>query len=201
MLFNRRFSNLFTTTFITALTALTSQAVLAGWTLDSDASSLYYVTSKAASVSEVNSLGGLSGGINDDGNAEVTISLGTVDTAIEIRNERMRDIVFEVASYPLASVSLMTDVSMLKSLAAGESMSMAYEATVDLHGATQVVTLDVLVSGLKEGGLLVTLARPLIIHAAAFGLADSVEQLREIAGLPSINNNVVVDFTLQFDAD
>jgi len=49
MLFNRRLSNLFTITFITALSALTSQAVLAGWTLDSDASSLYYVTSKAAS--------------------------------------------------------------------------------------------------------------------------------------------------------
>lgn len=201
MLFNRRFSLLLSTTFTAVISAMTSQAAFAGWTLDSGASSLYYVTSKAAAVSEVNSLGGLSGGINNDGNAEVTISLGTVDTAIDIRNERMRDIVFEVATYPLASVSLMADVSMLESLEAGETMPMAYEATVDLHGATQVVTLNVLVSGLKEGGLLVTLARPLIINAAAFGLADSVEQLREIAGLSSINNNVVVDFTLQFDAD
>jgi len=47
----------------------------------------------------------------------------------------------------------------------------------------------------------VVLAKPLIINAATFGLSVAVEQLREIAGLPSINNNVVVDFTLQFDGD
>jgi len=51
----------------------------------------------------------------------------------------------------------------------------------------------------KEGGLIVTLARPLLINAALFGLASGVEELREIAKLPSINPNVIVDFTLQFD--
>jgi len=56
-----------------------------------------------------------------------------------------------------------------------------------------------LITGQQDGGLLVTLSKPLIVHANTFGLAEGVEELREIAGLPSINNNVVIDFTLQFD--
>ena len=178
-----------------------SQAALAGWSLNGDASSLYYVTSKAAAISELNSFGELSGSITDDGSASVAISLGSVDTAIDIRNERMRDIVFQVATYPLATVSLAADAGRLNSLEAGDSYMATYDATIEMNGMQQTVALEVVVSGLKGGGLLVALARPLILNVAVFGFAEGVEQLREIAGLPSINNNIVVDFTLQFDAD
>jgi hypothetical protein len=178
-----------------------SQHVQAGWTLDGATSNLYYVTSKAASVSELNSFEELSGNIADDGSASVSIMLGSVDTAIDIRNERMREIVFQVETYPLATVSLSADAMELNSLSAGDSIRTTYEAILDLHGMVQTLSLDVVVTGLKGDGLQVDLARPLILNAASFGFADEVEQLREIAGLPSINNNVVVDFTLQFDAD
>lgn len=191
---------IFRFTFIVSLMIL-SQSALAGWSLNGDASSLYYVTSKAAAVSELNSFGELSGSIADNGKASVAISLGSVDTAIDIRNERMREIVFQVSSYPLATVSLSADPAQLGALDAGDSVMATYDATIDLHGTQQSMALDVVVTGLKGGGLLVSLTRPLIVNAASFGLAESVEQLREIAGLPSINNNVVVDFTLQFDAD
>jgi polyisoprenoid-binding protein YceI len=178
-----------------------SQQLQAGWTLDGATSNLYYVTSKAAAVSELNSFEELSGNIADDGSASVSIMLGSVDTAIDIRNERMREIVFQVETYPLATVSLSADAMELNSLSAGDSIRTTYEAILDLHGIVQTLSLDVVVTGLKGGGLQVVLARPLILNAASFGFADEVEQLREIAGLPSINNNVVVDFTLQFDAD
>jgi polyisoprenoid-binding protein YceI len=178
-----------------------SQPVQAGWALDGGSSSLYYVTSKAAAVSELNSFGELSGSIADDGRASVSIMLGSVDTAIDIRNERMREIVFQVATYPLATVSLSADANQLNNMTAGDTVRTTVEAMLDLHGMVQPLTLDLVITGLKEGGLQVSLARPLILNASTFGLAEGVEQLREIAGLPSINNNVVVDFTLQFDAD
>ena len=69
-----------------------------------------------------------------------------------------------------------------------------------LAACQQTMSVELAVTKLRGGGLLVSLAKPLIVNAASFGLAESVEQLREIAGLPSINNNVVIDFTLQFDA-
>ncbi len=178
-----------------------SQAGFAGWTLNSEGSSLYYVTSKAAAISELNTFGELNGTIDDDGNASVTISLASVDTAIDIRNQRMQEIVFQVANYPLASISLTANGARLAASNPGQSFMASYDATIDIHGTKQTMTVELAVTKLSDGGLLVTLAKPLIVNAASFGLAESVEQLREIAGLPSINNNVVVDFTLQFDAD
>lgn len=180
--------------------SVSGQAGMAQWTLNADASSLYYVTNKAAAVSEMNSFTRLGGAIQADGSASVSIYLDSVDTAIDIRNERMRDIVFQVSNFPLATVTVNTDAAMLRSMDAGKSMRTMTDATIALSGAEQTVSIDVVITGLQDGGLLVSLARPLIINAASFGLADEVEQLREIAGLPSINNNVVVDFTLQFDA-
>jgi len=111
----------------------------------------------------------------------------------------MREIVFQVASFPLATVNLQAE--QINTMSAGDTRMQTYDAVVDLHGIEATVSVEVMVTALKNGGLLVSLARPLIINAGTFGLADSVEQLREIAGLPSINNNVMVDFTLQFDAD
>lgn len=178
-----------------------SQAGFAGWTLNSEGSSLYYVTSKAAAISELNTFGELNGKIDDNGNASVTISLASVDTAIDIRNQRMQEIVFQVANYPLASISLTANGARLAASNPGQSFMASYDATIDIHGTKQTMTVELAVTKLSDGGLLVTLAKPLIVNAASFGLAESVEQLREIAGLPSINNNVVVDFTLQFDAD
>jgi len=178
-----------------------SQAGFAGWTLNPESSSLYYVTSKAAAISELNTFGELNGTIDDNGNASVAISLASVDTAIDIRNQRMQEIVFQVANYPLASISLTANGARLAASNPGQSFMESYDATIDIHGTKQTMTVELAVTKLRDGGLLVTLAKPLIVNAASFGLAESVEQLREIAGLPSINNNVVVDFTLQFDAD
>ncbi len=177
-----------------------SQAVFAGWTLNSEGSSFYYVTSKAAAISEINTFAELNGTIDDAGSASVAISLASVDTAIDIRNERMREIVFQVANYPLAEISLTASGARLAASNPGQSFMASYDATVDIRGIQQTMTLELAVTKLRDGGLLVTLAKPLIVNAASFGLAESVEQLREIAGLPSINNNVIIDFTLQFDA-
>ena len=177
-----------------------SQSGFAAWTLNQDDSALYYITSKAAAVSEPNSFTELSGSINDAGNGSLAISLSSVDTAVDIRNERMRDIVFQVASYPIASISVQADGAMLAGMSVGETIQATFDAVIELHGIQQNMPVELTVNKQESGGLLVVLAKPLIINATSFGLAESVEQLREIAGLPSINNNVVVDFTLQFDA-
>ena len=180
---------------------LVSHSAFAGWTLNSDNSSLFYVTSKAGAVSEVNSFSSLSGSIADNGQASVEINLGSVDTAIDIRNERMREIVFQVATYPMATVSLSTDPRLINSLLPGENILRSHEIAVDLHGNEQTLSIEVSMTRLLGGGLQVALAKPLLVNAAVFGLDSAVEELREIAGLPGINHNIVVDFTLQFDPD
>jgi hypothetical protein len=180
-------------------TLVFSQSTLAAWTLNSSDSRFFYVTSKSSAVSEINNFGELKGNINDQGEASLQITLASVDTNIDIRNERMRNIVFEIADYPLATVNMAVDNTLLANLSAGESLVQEFQASVGLHGQEQDVAALMQIVKNEEGGLIVTLARPLLINAALFGLASGVEELREIAKLPSINHNVIVDFTLQFD--
>jgi len=166
--------------------------------LDQAASSLFYVTSKASSVSEVNTFTGLSGSITEAGMATLVIDLATVETSVAIRNQRMQELVFQVAQFPSANVTVQVAPEVLNDLPVGGSMTGPFMATVGLHGISQELTADLQILKLDEGTLQVQTARPLIVGAGAFGLAEAVEQLREIAGLPSINPNVVVTFTLVY---
>jgi len=170
----------------------------AAWELDGTASSFYYVTSKASAVSEINSFTGLSGAITDAGAASLSINLGSVATGIDIRDERMRDIVFQVAQHVEATVSVPVDASALTALAVGDSMTGTYTATVSLHGINQEMSAELKVVKLGEDSIQVSTVRPLIVGAGAFGLIEEVEQLRTIANLTSINPNIVVNFTLVY---
>ncbi len=170
----------------------------ADWQLDAAASSLYYVTSKASAVSEVNSFATLNGGIDAQGKATLGIDLASVQTNIEIRDQRMREIVFQTAQFPQASVTVQVDAAALAAMAPGSSSTAEYTATVDLHGVSQEVTAALQIVKLDADSVQVQNARPLLVAAGSFGLAEAVEQLREIAGLPAINPNVVVDFTLVY---
>ena len=187
-----------TSTMLVTAAALAGSAASADWQLDAAASSFYYVTDKAAAVSEVNSFTGLAGGISDAGTATLTIDLATVDTAVEIRNQRMRDILFQVAQFPQASVKVTVDAEALRDMQAGMATTGSYPVEVSLHGAVVQMNADLQVLKLNADTLQVQLARPLIVAASAFGLAEGVEELRKIANLTSITPNVVVDFTLVY---
>ena len=177
---------------------LMSTAAHAEWKLDGAASSFYYVTNKAATVSEVNTFKGLSGAIADSGAATLSIDLATVDTAVDVRNQRMRDIVFQVAQFPKADVSVKVDSGALSALKAGTSVTGSYPVSVSLHGVTAELMADLQVTRLDAATLQVQLARPLIVAASSFALVDAVEEMRKLANLASITPNVVVDFTLVY---
>jgi polyisoprenoid-binding protein YceI len=182
---------------ILAATLLCSTVAQADWALDGTDSTLHYVTSKAGAISEVNTFGGLSGAIDAEG-AQLVIDLSSVNTAIEIRDQRMRDIVFQAATYPVATVSVAVNTDTVDAMAAGSMATGPYTVTLDLHGASQELQAELQVIKLDADTLLVHLAKPLLVGAVSFGLAEGVEQLREIAGLPSINPNIVVDFALVY---
>lgn len=174
-----------------------SQA-FAEWQLDNENSSFSYVSSKVSAVSEVNHFKQLSGLIDDNGNASLQIDLASVETAVEVRNQRVRDILFQVADFPAASVSLHVDSEQLAELASGESFNDEFSFSLSLHGIDADLTADLSVIKLTNNQLQIQLVSPLIIDAQDFNLASGVEELKEIAGLASINNNVIVDFSLRF---
>lgn len=170
----------------------------AHWNLDSEQSALSFVSTKAINIAEVHRFGTLSGRVDNDGQVAITIDLTTVDTAIELRDDRMREMLFNTAEHPTAEISAKVDNDTLSALEAGESTDMAIEAMLSLHGAERPVTMEVVVARTGENSLLVTTKKPVIINSADYALGDGVEALRAIAGLPSISLAVPVSFVLAF---
>lgn len=172
----------------------------ASWVLDNDASRVSFVTTKAGAVAEVHKFTSISGSVSDSGQVGVTIELASVDTMIPIRDERMRDILFETSVFPEATLTASVDAAALSGLAAGESRQMSVSAELAMRNQTQAITLDLVVAKLSDSRLMVSSLQPVVITAAQVDLAEGVEELRDIAGLPSISPAVPVSVVLTFDS-
>lgn len=168
------------------------------WKLDNAASSLSFVTVKARNVGEAHAFKALEGSVSPDGKAELVVDLASVDTGIEIRDQRMREVLFDVGAYPKANVTAQIDPAVFANLAVGDSVTQDTTATLDLYGATSEVNATVRVVRTGADTVLVTTTRPIVLDAGGLGLADGVEQLRELAGLPAISHAVPVSFAITF---
>ena len=172
-------------------------SVQAHWSLDNEASQLSFVTIKADHVAEVHTFDVLSGSIGDSGDVKITIELASVNTLIQIRNERMQALLFETNLFPEATIAGHLDIEALAGLSVGSTETLQVEFELTLHGMSNSMTADLLVSRL-DNGLVASTLKPIIVTANSFGLIRGVEQLREVAGLPSISNAVSVSFTVVF---
>lgn len=179
------------------LTLLASAQAAAQWTLSADDSSLSFISVKAEHIAEVHSFARLSGEIDNGGEAVVSIDLTSVQTGIDIRNERMQSMLFNTDMYPRAQVSADVDAAALSSMAVGESAVLEVPLAINLHGEVLTLSAPLRVSHVQDGLRVDTLA-PIIVKADAFALVDGIESLREIAGLPSISRSVPVSFSLLF---
>ena len=168
------------------------------WSVDADASSLSYVSVKSGEIAEANSFSGLSGTVAADGTAVVEIDLATVETKVDIRNERMREIFFEVANYPTATVTAQLDPTAFEALEVGKSMLHPLKAKLTVKGVEAPIDTNVTVTRTAENRVLVTSVEPVIVYADALELTDGLAQLQEIAGLPSITPAVPVTFRIAF---
>jgi polyisoprenoid-binding protein YceI len=188
-------------TFSLLVAIMFSLPAQASWTLNGDESTLSFISTKAVNVAEIHKFTTLTGGVDDTGNVVVSIALASVDTGIEIRDDRMREMLFDTANYSSATMTAQVNMTMVDELSSGESKAMAVEGELALHGQSTLMTFEVVVARMSDGNLLVMSQKPVVVNAPLFNLADGVEALREVAGLPSISAAVPVSFVLSFDAN
>lgn len=173
----------------------------ASWTLDNNASQVSFVSVKAGDAGEAHRFTQISGSLAADGTATVSIDLASVDTMIPIRDERMREMLFETALFPSATLSTGIDMKTLGAIGTGESMIMTVTLSLDLHDRKIALPAEMIVARLGHHRLMISSRKPVIVNAASVGLADGIEALREIAKLPAISKAVPVSFVLTFDED
>jgi len=170
------------------------------WDLDSTTSYLSFVTTKNTHNVEVQSFTSLGGYIGNDGVAVLNIDLNSVNTNNTTRDQRVRDFLFETATYPTATVTVTVPSTLLSSLAVGQTSPTDVSAIISLHGVSFTVTARVSVQRLSSSRILVQTISPVLTKASDFNLTTGLETLRSLVGLTSISTAVPVDFALVFNA-
>lgn len=181
------------------LFAMTTWAFLsanADWQLDPAASDLYFMSIKATHVGEVHSFDTLSGKVDEKGAASLTIDLASVATLIPIRDQRMRDMLFQVDRYPTATVDAQIELDTLVTMPTGSEIDIELEADLKFKGNTSQIMTKVKVSKLNEQKITVRTIAPVVLSAGQLQVTEGLEKLREIAGLPNISFTIPVTFNL-----
>jgi hypothetical protein len=170
----------------------------AQWELDSTKSAVNFISVKNDAVAEVHSFRDMVGYVSSDGAMQLNIALGSVDTLIEIRDERMRELLFETVKFPSAKVAATVDPKIIAVLAEGGTITTDLKFSLSLHGAQKSLTVPVVLVGESEERIQVFTSRPVIVNAADFGLEAGIAALQNVAGLKAISTAVPVTVHLVF---
>lgn len=172
----------------------------AAWYLDYESSRLGFVSGREGGVAENNRFLVVHGNVDEQGRASLRIELDSVFSGVPLRDERLREQVFDTASFPEAEVHAQLDLGPLLGLANGAQLETQLPLSLQLHGRTRAYRAEVLVTRLDERRFQVVTLAPLILDAADFGLAPGIERLRQLAGLRGIGLSVPVGAVLIFAA-
>ena len=74
---------------------LFSSPAFSDWNLVTEESKLNFISIKASNIAEIHSFKKISGSVKENGEAQLTINLASLETLIPIRNERMGKLLFE----------------------------------------------------------------------------------------------------------
>ncbi len=185
-------------TCVLALLAMSSTA-FADWVLVKEESAITFTSTKKEKIVEVHSFMEFAGQVLQDGRAAVDINLASAETNIDIRNDRLDTLLFQVSKFAGAKVKGTVNIDKVTKLMVGESFSETIDLSLYLHGINKEVAAKVEVTKLTADKVKVTSLSPVIISAGDYGLAEGVEALRKVANLSSINLSVPVNFDLVFE--
>ncbi|MDJ0685140.1 MAG: YceI family protein [Alphaproteobacteria bacterium] len=170
-----------------------------GWQVVPDESNLAFISVKKGHVAEVHSFDTIAGEISEDGAARITIDASSVRSGVDIRQERMRDILFQAATFTEVVIEADIDLSEFEDLAVGESATSFTSGDVSIVGESLPIDFDAIVTRTGENRVVVVPAEPIIVDASEIGLVGAIEELRELAQLESISYAAPVTFRLTLD--
>ena len=171
--------------------------VFAGWEVDPTGSHIGFASVKNDLIAENHTFTEVTGRVSVAGEANIKVTLASVETLIPLRNERMQTMLFNIAKFPQATITSEVPVNELSLMATGESSVLDIELLIALHGKELKKSVPVKVTSIGDNGFDVSSLGPIILHASQFALSDSVDALRKIAGLQSIDLMVPVTFDLR----
>ncbi len=169
------------------------------WELNGEASHFYMQTAKANSIVETQQFTGLSGHITQDGDATVKIDLTSVRSGVDVRDVRMRYLLFETYKYADAEVRSQLEMPRLQELQTKTQITYPLRFTVSMHGLSKDFKSPVFVTRLTDKSISVATAKPIVVTADDFGLTAGINKLTEAINGTPIVSSVSITFDLVFE--
>lgn len=183
-----------------ALLAALALPAHANWYLDNESSRLSFTSTKNADIAEVHRFLVLHGKVDGKGAAEVEVELESVSTGIPLRDERLRDQVFQIRKFPSARITAQLDLRPINALAPGAQLELRLPLTVQLAGQAHRYNAQLLATRLDDRRFQIVTLEPLVVHAQDFGLVPGFTALRTSAQLSALSLSVPVGAVLIFTA-
>ncbi len=185
--------------FAAALAALVAPPSHADtWELDAEHSRLAFASIKNDYIGEVHTFENLSGTVSEDGVAEIEIDLASIETTIDIRNERMIEHVFNMI--PAARLTAELDMSFADDLNIGEMTTTEVFAVLSFVGVELDVETTMVVIRLTEDRVLAMSNDMAFVETDLAGVDAGIDVLKDLASLDSIARAVPVTARFVFDA-
>jgi outer membrane protein OmpA-like peptidoglycan-associated protein/uncharacterized protein YkvS len=169
------------------------------WLLNASASHFYMQTAKAESIVEIHQFTGLDGSVNKNGDASVKIDLTSIASGIDVRDVRMRFLLFETYKFPNAEITSKLDMSKLQELRTTTRITYPLKVTVAMHGMTADIEAPVNVTRITDKSISVATAKPIVVKAETFGLLPGLAKLSEAVNNIPIVSAATVTFDLVFE--
>lgn len=193
-----KYQPLFSILFFLALSGLSFAEPSTLWSLDTSKSELNYTSTKKNQIAEVHTVRFTEGDVTKKGQVKLTLDLASVNSAIQIRDERIKKFLFEIAMFPQASIQGQLNIPSIVALRPGESLDIKVDITLSLRGVSHSLPVQARVIILADKSLNVYNLNPIIVRAQDFKMNEGIAKLQELASLPSIATSVPVNFSLHF---
>ena len=141
----------------------------------------------------------LEGSVSTAGDVIIQLPLESVETGIDIRNERMREFLFETVNFPAAIITAKINPADYKNISIGNRSLVTLTALLDLHSITSELEFEAFVTRVANNKMAVDTVSPILIDADEFELGTGIDALKELAGLDMISPIIPVTFSLMFE--
>ncbi len=168
------------------------------WILNPALSHVYMQTEKLQGVIEKHEFTAVQGAVSKDGDATVKIDLNSIETHIDLRNVRMRFLLFETFKFASAEITTRLDKSKLQELVTKGTVTYPLTLNVNLHGMTNRIQTTVLIRRVSDTSVSVATAAPIVVTAESFGLTKNIAKLSDAMGGIRIVPDPQITFDLVF---
>jgi outer membrane protein OmpA-like peptidoglycan-associated protein/polyisoprenoid-binding protein YceI len=186
-------------TTIAATRSANAQDILnQNWILDPSRSHVYMQTEKREGIIEKHQFTAVEGNVSRDGDATVRIDLNSLDTGVDLRNVRMRFLLFETYKFPYAEITARLDKAKLQELTTRSRITYPLTLRVNMHGIVREIQTSVSIARTSNATMEVATIEPIMVTAESFDFIKGIGKLADAMGGIRIVPSSPVSFDLVF---